>query len=124
MAHINDLVNVLEGIDDKDPEWKNPYFVKSLKHAIGYGFRMKDADIVLLKWKMIGTEYERPDNQDALHMSKIDYQSAKIFVWILDQQEKMRIKEDALARTAEVSKEEYFGRIARAGSIQSRYEHE
>lgn len=112
MAHINDLVDVLEGIDDKDPEWKNPLFVKSLKQALNYGFRLHDADVVFLKWKMIGNDYERPDNQDRLKMSKIDYQSTRILSWIIDQQDKMKTKDAAekYVVSRPMSKEEGIGR--------------
>jgi len=117
--NLTDLINT----HSLDPDWKSSAFSRALSDAIFYGFKISDADIIMVKWKMLGDKYDHLQSNDSIKDvgSKVNwreaYQAREIFHWTLDQQKIMRYKDDAIKRAAEISKEEYFGMLSSASSI-------
>ena len=123
MTEVKNLADLINK-HSSDSDWKSSAFSRALSDAIFYGFKISDADIIMVKWKMLGDKYDHLQSNDSIKDvgSKVNwreaYQSREIFHWTLDQQNRMRTKDDAIKRTAEISKEEYFGMLSSANSIQ------
>ena len=106
--------DVVEDIDKNDADWQSSAFKRALGDALFYGFQQADADVIMLKWKMLGSAY---DQQPSLHLTHVDseearakdreaYQTRMIFHWMLEQHERIKHRSSAVP----MSKEEYFGR--------------
>jgi hypothetical protein len=123
MTEVKNLADLINK-HSSDSDWKSSAFSRALSDAIFYGFKISDADIIMVKWKMLGDKYDHLQSNDSIKDvgSKVNwreaYQSREIFHWTLDQQNRMRTKDDAIKRTTEISKEEYFGMLSSANSIQ------
>ena len=81
-----DTIDALVG-DDKDPDWKNPAFTKVVGVALNCGFRLKDGDLLMVKWKMLGTLYDRLT--DKRGESREVYQTAHMVSWLMEQEKRM-----------------------------------
>jgi hypothetical protein len=125
MTEVKNLADLINK-HSSDSDWSSPAFSRALSDAIFYGFKISDADIIMVKWKMLGDKYDHLSASNVLTVPvdqsyskwREAYQSREIFHWTLDQQNRMRTKDDAIKRTAEISKEEYFGMLSSANSIQ------